>query len=62
MRPPRGLLQVRAAFVLGELAYYRRFGFRPDLAAGFTSPYAGPAGRTAIKAGTGRRGALRGDA
>lgn len=28
--------------VLGEPAYYRRFGFDPALAAGFTSPYAGP--------------------
>jgi putative acetyltransferase len=31
-----------AIFVLGEPAYYRRFGFRADLAAGFASPYAGP--------------------
>lgn len=31
-----------AVFVLGDPAYYRRFGFRADLAAGFTSPYAGP--------------------
>ncbi|MGZ8996499.1 MAG: hypothetical protein ACXW3P_08420 [Rhodospirillales bacterium] len=29
-------------FVLGDPACYRRFGFRADLAAGFTSPYAGP--------------------
>ncbi len=29
-------------FVLGAPAYYRRFGFDPKLAAGFTSPYAGP--------------------
>lgn len=29
-------------FVLGEPAYYGRFGFRADLAAGFASPYAGP--------------------
>jgi putative acetyltransferase len=31
-----------AVFVLGEPAYYRRFGFDPALASGFTSPYAGP--------------------
>jgi len=31
-----------AVFVLGEPAYYRRFGFRADLATGFASPYAGP--------------------
>ena len=31
-----------AVFVLGDEGYYRRFGFRPDLAAGFESPYAGP--------------------
>jgi putative acetyltransferase len=30
-----------AVFVLGEPAYYRRFGFRAELAAGFGSPYAG---------------------
>lgn len=29
-------------FVLGEPAYYSRFGFEPSLAAGFASPYAGP--------------------
>lgn len=29
-------------FVLGEPAYYGRFGFDPALAAGFASPYAGP--------------------
>ena len=29
-------------FVLGEPAYYRRFGFRAELAAGFISPYSGP--------------------
>ncbi|MGZ8361809.1 MAG: GNAT family N-acetyltransferase, partial [Allosphingosinicella sp.] len=28
-------------FVLGDPAYYRRFGFSPDLASGFDSPYAG---------------------
>ncbi|YBV95321.1 N-acetyltransferase [Phyllobacteriaceae bacterium JZ32] len=32
----------RVVFVLGEPAYYRRFGFDPALAAGFDSPYAGP--------------------
>ena len=31
-----------AVFVLGDPAYYRRFGFDPALAAGFESPYAGP--------------------
>jgi putative acetyltransferase len=29
-------------FVLGEPAFYRRFGFEPGLAAGFQSLYAGP--------------------
>ena len=29
-------------FVLGEPAYYRRFGFTPECAAPFASPYAGP--------------------
>jgi putative acetyltransferase len=32
----------RGVFVLGDPVYYRRFGFTPDLAAGFSSPYAGP--------------------
>lgn len=32
----------QAAFVLGDPAYYRRFGFDPAAAAGFVSPYAGP--------------------
>lgn len=31
----------RSVFVLGS-QYYRRFGFDPALAAGFSSPYAGP--------------------
>jgi putative acetyltransferase len=31
-----------AVFVLGNPAYYSRFGFDPALASGFTSPYAGP--------------------
>ncbi|MBY8821569.1 GNAT family N-acetyltransferase [Sphingomonas colocasiae] len=31
-----------AIFVLGDPAYYGRFGFRADLATGFASPYAGP--------------------
>jgi putative acetyltransferase len=31
-----------AVFVLGDPAYYRRFGFEPSLAQGFSSPYAGP--------------------
>ena len=30
-----------AVFVLGDPAYYGRFGFEPALAAGFSSPYAG---------------------
>jgi putative acetyltransferase len=29
-------------FVLGDPAYYRRFGFEAKAAEGFTSPYAGP--------------------
>ena len=29
-------------FVLGSLKYYQRFGFSPDRARGFESPYAGP--------------------
>jgi len=32
----------QGVFVLGEPAFYRRFGFDPDLAAGFDCPYAGP--------------------
>lgn len=31
----------RGIFVLGEPDYYRRFGYHPALAAGFSSPYAG---------------------
>ncbi len=31
-----------AIFVLGDPAYYGRFGFSPALAAGLSSPYAGP--------------------
>jgi putative acetyltransferase len=31
-----------AVFVLGDPAYYTRFGFNAGLAAGFTNPYAGP--------------------
>ncbi|MCZ0732816.1 GNAT family N-acetyltransferase [Phreatobacter sp. AB_2022a] len=43
----QGLAEARAAgvqavFVLGDPAYYRRFGFEPRLAEGFASPYAGP--------------------
>lgn len=42
-----GLERARAAgwqgvFVLGDPAYYRRFGFDPALAAGFACAYAGP--------------------
>jgi putative acetyltransferase len=32
----------QAVFVLGNPAYYRRFGFDADLARGFASPYSGP--------------------
>lgn len=32
----------RAVFVLGEPAYYRRFGFDAEPARGFASPFAGP--------------------
>ena len=32
----------RAVFVLGDPNYYRRFGFDPLLAAGFTCRYSGP--------------------
>ena len=32
-----------AAIVLGQPDYYSRFGFRPDLAAGFRAPFTGPA-------------------
>lgn len=31
-----------AVFVLGDPAYYERFGFDPAAARGFASPYAGP--------------------
>ena len=34
--------ECRAIFVLGDPDYYGRFGFRADIAAGFSSPYAGP--------------------
>lgn len=34
--------EYRAIFVLGDPDYYGRFGFRTDLAVGFSSPYAGP--------------------
>ncbi len=33
----------RGVFVLGDPAYYGRFGFTAEAAAGFESPYAGPA-------------------
>jgi len=32
----------QAVVVLGDPEYYRRFGFDPEPARGFTSPYAGP--------------------
>jgi putative acetyltransferase len=31
-----------AVFVFGDSSYYKRFGFRVDVAQGFSSPYAGP--------------------
>jgi putative acetyltransferase len=31
-----------SVFVLGDPAYYNRFGFAASLAEGFASPYAGP--------------------
>lgn len=37
-----GALGWDAVFVLGEPAYYRRFGFDAAAASGFSSPYAGP--------------------
>lgn len=42
-----GLKQARVAgweavFVLGDPAFYRRFGFQTELARHYTSPYAGP--------------------
>ena len=33
---------VAISFVLGHIAYYPRFGYSPDLAARFASPFAGP--------------------
>ena len=33
---------VMMSFVLGHTAYYPRFGYSPDLAARFASPFAGP--------------------
>ncbi|MCB1503408.1 MAG: N-acetyltransferase [Hyphomicrobiaceae bacterium] len=32
----------KSVFVLGDPGFYQRFGFDAELAAGFTSPYAGP--------------------
>lgn len=37
-----GRMGWEGVFVLGEPAYYRRFGFDAGKAAGFLSPYAGP--------------------
>lgn len=42
-----GLAELRAqgiaiSFVLGDPAYYMRFGYSPDLAARFVSPFSGP--------------------
>jgi putative acetyltransferase len=62
-----GLARSRAAawvgvFVLGDPAYYRRFGFRAERASGFASPYAGPH-LMALALGRGdlpaRRGSIR---
>lgn len=39
-------------FVLGDPAYYGRFGFSADLAGGFESPYAGPYLQALALAGT----------
>lgn len=36
------LLGAEAIFVLGDPAYYSRFGFKVEAASQFTSPYAGP--------------------
>ena len=33
---------IQAVFLLGHAEYYPRFGFSPELAAPFTSPYSGP--------------------
>jgi putative acetyltransferase len=33
---------IEAVIVLGETAYYTRFGFSPDLAKDLESPYSGP--------------------
>ena len=33
---------VQAVFLLGHAEYYPRFGFSPELAAPFTSPFSGP--------------------
>jgi putative acetyltransferase len=38
----RAVTDWEAVFVLGDPAYYTRFGFDAGLAAGFASPYAGP--------------------
>jgi len=48
-----------AVFVLGDPAYYGRFGFRADLAQGFACAHAGPhfmalALRGALSTGSGR--------
>lgn len=37
-----GMLGVEAVFALGDPAYYARFGFDVQAAAGFESPYRGP--------------------
>jgi putative acetyltransferase len=40
--PDRQRSGIGSALILGSPAFYRRFGFDPDLARGFQSPYAGP--------------------
>ncbi|NNC38471.1 MAG: N-acetyltransferase [Acidimicrobiales bacterium] len=35
-------MDIQAVFLLGHAEYYPRFGFSPELAAPFTSPFAGP--------------------
>lgn len=37
-----GSKEIDIIFVLGEPAFYGRFGFAPEVAAPFASPYAGP--------------------
>jgi len=51
----------QAVFVLGDPAFYGRFGFRAETAEGYSSPYAGPyfmALELSAAALAGRRGAV----